>query len=69
MAVMADLKRLKDRRHLSHFMISAWRWALLWDINDANHLYATVVLGPIPPVAAKTRGKNDPCFTSRTCWS
>ena len=69
MATIAALSRPKHSRHLSHLMVSAKGWSLFWDRSDASLLYATVVLGPIPPVAEKTRGTNDPCSTSRTLWS
>ena len=31
---------------------------------DANFLYTTLAVGPIPPDAEKTRGEKHPCSTS-----
>ena len=63
--VIADLSNEKFSLHLSQCSVELYDLPCFSARREANLLYTTVAMVPMPPAAEKTSGEKDPCSISR----
>ena len=62
--ITEDLNNEKFSLHLIQCRVCPYGLSCFSAIRDANLLYTTVAVAPIPPAVVNTSGENEPCSIS-----